>query len=131
MNRGLTDVNPPTVLPSTRVAATVFSLLAALVHFLIALGFVPADFQSPPALVMFVAGFSYLIGGLLILRVGRRLLVLGAAVNLLVMIAFIIAALAGNATVEPLGIIGKLAQVSLGLLLLWLVIPRVVPHQTQ
>ncbi len=123
----------PTALSSARLAATVLSLLAALGYFLIALGLVPAGFQSPPAPVMFVAGLAYLIGGALILRVGRRLLALGAALNLLVMIAFMMAALTGNATVDLLSIVGKIAQLGLGLLLIWLlwrVSPRVSPVKT-
>jgi hypothetical protein len=119
----------PTAWPSVRIAATALSLVTAVSYFVIALGFVPADYLSPPAPVMFVAGLAYLIGGVLILRVGRRLLTLGAVLNALVIIAFIATALTDNATVDLLTIMGKVPQIGLEFLLLWLVYSRAVPHE--
>lgn len=53
----------PMAWPPVRIAATGLSLVTAFTYFVIALGFVPADFLSPPTPVMFVAGLAYLIGG--------------------------------------------------------------------
>ena len=103
-----------------RRIATILSLSTAVIYFIIAFGFVPADFESPPAPVMFVAAIAYLVGGLLILRVERRLLQVGAVLNVLVLLVFSISVVTGNATVDALSLTGKVAQIGLEIMLLWL-----------
>lgn len=98
------------------VGAGLAAVVAA-VYFAIGFGLVAEDFESPPAPVMVAAGVAYLVGGALILRADRRLLTLGAAVNTVVIVLFIASAVRGNATVDGLSLVGKAAQVALGLLL--------------
>lgn len=100
-----------------RPAAMVLSLVASVVYFVIAFGFVPDGFESPPAPVMFVAGAAYLVGGILIMRVGRRLLRVGLILNLVVLALFVLSAMSGNATVDALGLVGKAGQVGLAVVL--------------
>lgn len=104
-----------------RPVATGLAVIAAIVYVVIALGFVPDGFESPPAPVMFVAGLAYLAGGVLILRAGRRLLLIGLILNLLVLVIFGGSVLAGRATVDALSVTGKIAQVGLEVVLFMLV----------
>ena len=104
-----------------RRIAFVLSLITALIYFIIAFGFVPKDFESPPAPVMFIAALAYLIGGLLILRAGRRLLQIGAVINVLVVLIFGISVVAGHSTIDALSMISKFAQIGLEVTLLLLV----------
>lgn len=101
--------------------ATVFAVLAGIVYLAIAMGFVPDDFESPPRPVMFVAGVAYIAGGVSIPFVGRRLLLVGAVVNVLVLVLFVLSAVRGTGTVDALSVGGKVAQVALGVLLVWIV----------
>lgn len=105
----------------TLVVATALAVLIASVYFVIGLGLVPDDFRSPPAAVMLVAGFAYLVGGVLILVANRRLMLAGAAANVLVLILFLASMIQGNATIDALSLTGKAAQVVLGVLLFWFV----------
>ena len=100
----------------------VLSLIAASVYFIIASPARPADYKSPPIPVLIVAGLAYLIGGALILLGDRRLLIFGAIVNPLVLVAFAVAARTGHATVDRLSLTSKAAQVVLEVLLLWLIV---------
>lgn len=113
-----------TVAPVPRWAlsiATALAILVAIVYLAIGFGLVPENFKSPPAPVMVVAGLAYLIGGGLILVANRRLMLAGAAANALVLVLFLVSALMGNATIDPLTLSGKVAQVVLGVLLVWFV----------
>ena len=101
--------------------ATALAILVAIVYFAIGLGMVPENFKSPPAPVMVVAGFAYLIGGGLILVANRALMLAGAVANALVLLLFVVSAFMGNATIDPLSLSGKTAQVVLGALLVWFV----------
>ena len=67
--------------------AFALALLAAAVYFVVASPAVPPDYKSPPTPVLVVAGLAYLVGGVLILQADRRLLVLGALLNPLVLLA--------------------------------------------
>src|SRR5918997_4268279 len=98
------------------------SFIAASVYFVIASPARPADYKSPPVPVLIIAGLAYLIGGMLILLGDRRLLIFGAIVNVLVMVAFTVAARMGRATVDGLSVTSKVAQVMLEVLLLWLIV---------
>ena len=99
--------------------ATALALLVALGYLAIGIGVVSEDFEAPPAPVMVFAGLAYIVGGLLILRADRRLLVAGAVANTLVLLLFLAAALRGNSTIDLLSVSAKAAQVALGLLLVW------------
>ena len=101
--------------------ATALAMLVAMVYLAIGLGMVPEGFKSPPAPVMVLAGLAYLVGGGLILLADRRLMLAGAVANVLVLLLFVLSALLGNATIDLLSLSGKVAQVVLGVLLVWFV----------
>ena len=98
------------------------ALVAAAIYFVIASPAVPADYQAPPTPVLVVAGLAYLVGGVLILQADRRLLILGAILNPLVLVAYTAAAIKGHAAVDGLSLTGKTAQVALEVMLLWLIV---------
>ncbi len=103
-------------------AAFALALVAAIVYFVIASPAVPADYKSPPTPVLVVAGLAYLVGGVLILQADRRLLVLGAILNPLVLLAYTGAAIKGHAAVDGLSLTSKAAQIGLEVALLWLLL---------
>jgi len=114
---------PPNATPIPRMWLYVGMLLAAIVgigYFAIALGWVAEGFESPPAGAMLAAGTAYLVGAGLILLADRRLLILGAVLNTLVLLAFLASAVGGNATVDAFTVVTKIVQVTLGLVLIWL-----------
>ena len=116
--------NQLTKIPVPRAAllgATALAILTALVHFSIGLGMVPDGFESPPPALMMLAGFTYPIGGVLILFADGRLLLVGAVVNMVVLVSFVLSAAAGNGTVDTLSLTGKITQVALEVLLIWCV----------
>ena len=91
--------NQLTKIPEPRPAllgATALPILTALVYFSIGLGMVPDGVKSPPPALMMLAGFTYLIGGVLILFADRRLMLVGAVVNMVVLVLFVVSAAAGN-----------------------------------
>ena len=102
--------------------AGALSLVAAVVYFAIASPAMPAGYKAPPTPVLVVAGLAYLVGGGLILLGDRRLLVLGAVLNPLVLLAYTVAAIKGHAAVDGLSLTSKAAQVGLEVALLWLVL---------
>ena len=102
--------------------AVALSLVAATVYFVIASPAVPEGYKAPPAPVLVVAALAYLVGGGLILLADRRLLLLGAVLNPLVLVAYTIAAIKGHATVDGLSLTSKAAQIGLEVLLVWLVL---------
>ncbi len=104
------------------VSATALATVAAAIYFVIGLGMVPDDFKSPPAPVMLVAGVAYLVGGGLILIANRLLMFLGALVNVVVLGIFVVSVIAGNGTLDGLSLIGKAAQVTLELFLIYFVV---------
>jgi hypothetical protein len=99
--------------------AALLSVVAGIVYLAIGLGFVDDSFKSPPAPVMTAAGLAYIVGGSLIPFVSRRLLLLGAAGNAVVLGLFLLSAIRGTATVDELSVTGKVAQVALGIVLAW------------
>ena len=101
--------------------AGALSLVAAAVYLVIASPARPAGYKAPPAPVLAVAALAYLVGGGLILLGDRRLLILGAVLNPLVLLAYAAAAIKGHATVDGLSLTGKAAQIGLEVALLWLV----------
>ena len=103
-------------------AAAALSFVAAAVYLVIASPAVPADYKAPPRPVRIVAGAAYLVGGALILLADRRLLLLGAVLNPLVVAVYVAAVIKGHAAVDRLSLTGKAAQVALEVLLLWLVV---------
>lgn len=108
----------------TRGIAMIFSLVTAVAYFIMAFGFVPEDYKAPPAPLLFVAGLAYLVGGLLILRVGRRLMRIGAVLNLLVLLIFSISLVTGNVTIDALSVSSKVGQLGLEVMLIWIVISQ-------
>ncbi len=98
------------------------ALVAAAIYFVIASPAVPADYQAPPTPVLVVAGLAYLVGGGLVLLADRRLLVLGAILNPLVLLAYTGAAIKGHAAVDGLSLTSKAAQIGLEVALLWLIL---------
>ena len=102
--------------------AFALALLAAAVYFVVASPAVPADYKAPPTPVLVVAGLAYLVGGVLILQADRRLLVLGAILNPLVLLAYTGAAIKGHAAVDGLSLTSKAAQIGLEVALLWLLL---------
>ncbi len=102
--------------------AGALSLVAALVYLVIASPAMPADYKAPPTPVLVVAALAYLVGGGLILLGDRRLLILGAVLNPLVLLAYTVAAIKGHAAVDGLSLTSKAAQIGLEVALLWLVL---------
>ena len=100
--------------------ATLLAVVVAIGYLAIGLGFVPEDFESPPAPVMILAGVAYIVGGILILLADHRLLLLGAVANSIVLLLFLAAAVRGNSTVDLFSVSEKIVQLALGLLLIWL-----------
>ena len=107
--------------------ASALALVAAIVYLVIASPARPADYKSPPTPVLVVAALAYLVGGGLILLGDRRLLVLGAVLNPLVLLAYTVAAIKGHATVDGLSLTSKAAQVGLEVALLWLILRPTEP----
>ena len=93
----------------------------ALIYFVIAGGIGPGNVTSPPAPIMFVAGVSYLVGGGLILLRRRSLLIFGAFINPLVIIAFVASFFLDRSELEFLSIASKIGQAGLELVLLMLI----------
>ena len=102
-------------------AATALAVVVAAVYFAIGLGMVADDFKSPPEPLMLLAGAAYVVGGVVTLRAGRRLLMAGAVANIVVLLLFVASAVRGNATVDLFSLTGKAAQVGLGVLLVCLI----------
>ena len=102
--------------------ASALSLVAAVVYLVIASPARPANYKAPPAPVLVVAALAYLVGGGLILLGDRRLLILGAVLNPLVVLAYTVAAIKGHATVDGLSLTSKAAQIGLEVALLWLIL---------
>jgi hypothetical protein len=93
--------------------------VAAIVYVLIALDLV--DVAAPPRPVMVLAAVAYLAGWVLMRRRERWLWRAGAIANVLVMVGFVISLAAGNAEIEPMSVISKIAQVGLEVVLVVLV----------
>ena len=98
--------------------ASLMALITGLVYLVIAFGLVPDDFESPPRPVMLVAGVVYLVGAVVLHLVDRRLLLVGAIANGVVLAIFVLSAVRGTATVDVISLGGKAAQIALSLLLL-------------
>lgn len=96
------------------------SFVVAAVYFIIGTGLAPGDLQAPPAGLMLVAGAAYLVGGVVIFGRNRSLLALGAVLNPLVVGAYVVSLFLGNAEIEVLSLISKLAQFGLEVVLLML-----------
>jgi hypothetical protein len=102
--------------------AAALALVAAVVYLVIASPAVPTDYKAPPTPVLVVAALAYLVGGVLILVGDRRLLILGAVLNPLVLLAYTVAAIKGHVTVDGLSLASKAIQIGLEVSLLWLVL---------
>ncbi|MDO9446194.1 MAG: hypothetical protein Q7K37_12855, partial [Dehalococcoidia bacterium] len=100
---------------------SVMAVVAGLVYLAIAAGMVADNFESPPRPLMGIAGAIYLGGAGAMHFVNRRLLLVGAVLNTVVLVLFLLSAARGNATVDAFSLAGKAAQVALGvaLVLAW------------
>ena len=107
--------------------AAALALVAAVIYLVLASPARPADYESPPPPVLVVGALAYIVGGGLVLLGDRRLLIVGAAVNPLVLLAYTAAAITGHATVDGLSLTSKAAQVGLEAALLWLVLRPAEP----
>jgi hypothetical protein len=115
----LTQITNGSLIPWIGLA---LSLIAASVYFIIASPARPADYKAPPTPVLVVAALAYLVGGVLVLLGDRRLLILGAVLNPLVLLAYTVAAIKGHAAVDGLSLTSKAAQIGLEAALLWLIL---------
>ncbi|MDP9469503.1 MAG: hypothetical protein M3Q71_02390 [Chloroflexota bacterium] len=106
----------------THWLAVTLSLVAAVVYLVIASPAVPVGYKAPPTPVLVVAGLAYLVGAALIQLDDRRLLILGAVLNPLVLLAYTVAAIKGHAAVDGLSLTSKAAQIGLEVVLLWLIL---------
>ena len=102
--------------------AVALALVASLVYIVIASPAVPTGYKAPPTPVLVVAGLAYFVGAGLIRLDDRRMLLLGAAVNPLVLLAYTIAAIKGHAAIDGLSLTGKAAQIGLEVALVWLIL---------
>ncbi len=118
----MSTIEPLTNASWTPWVGFALALVAAAVYFVIASPAMPADYKSPPTPVLVVAGLAYLVGGVLILLADRRLLVLGAILNPLVLLAYTGAAIKGHAAIDGLSLTSKAAQIGLEVALLWLIL---------
>jgi hypothetical protein len=108
--------------------ASGLAVLSAITYFIVAAGLAPGDPTAPPAGVMLLAGLAYLGGAGLILLDHRRLLMTGAVLNPLVIVAFFVAFLLGNADIEIVSLVSKLSQLGLQVVLLMLIrAPAAIP----
>ena len=106
--------------------AVTLALIAAFSYLLIQLGLLGVGDLKPteePAGIVYVAASGYLLGGLLILVHRRWLWIVGAVINALVILFFVMAYLNRPAVMfSPGGLITKAAQLLLEVVLLTLII---------
>ena len=102
--------------------AAALALVAAVVYLVLASPAVRQGYKAPPTPVLVVAALAYLVGGGLVLLDDRRLLILGAVLKPLVLLAYTVAAVKGHAEVDGLSLTSKAAQIGLEVALLWLVL---------
>lgn len=111
---------------TTVLGLLALALLAALVYFLMGAGVLqPGDLQTDeaPAGIAYLAGACYAVGGLLILARRRRLWVIGAAINALVIVMFIAAYAARPSVLFSVpGLVTKAAQILLEIGLIYLIV---------
>jgi len=98
--------------------ASLMAVIAGAVYLAIGAGLVPDDFESPPRPVMLLAGVVYLGGAGVLHLVDRRLLLLGAIANGVVLVLFALSAVRGMATLDTVSLSGKAAQIALSMLLI-------------
>lgn len=107
--------------------AVALALIAALSYLLIQLGVLGVgDLKTSeePAAIVYVAVGSYLLGGLLILLGRRWLWLVGAVINALVILFFVMMYLNRPAVIfSPGGLTTKIAQLLLEVCLLVLILP--------
>ena len=131
------DMSPQATVWRWRVEwlATGLALVAALGYLLIALDMLPVGDLQPaegPAAIVFVAAGCYGLGGLLILAGRRWLWMIGAAINALVILFFVMAYLSRPSVMfSPGGLTTKTAQILLEVCLLYLIVttPHVVARK--
>lgn len=105
----------------TLYVAAAFASVSAVAYFFLGAGLAPGEPAIPSAALMLIAGVAYLVGSGLILLDRRTLLVAGAILNPLVVVAFFVSFLLGNAEIEAISMISKLSQVALEVMLVKLI----------
>lgn len=106
--------------------AVALAVIAAVGYILIGFNILAVgDLQTGerPAMIIYVAASSYLLGGLLILLRRRWLWLVGAVINALIILFFLMAYLERPAVLfSPGGLVTKAAQLLLELSLIYLII---------
>lgn len=108
--------------PALARVGTGLAWVTGIVYLMIAAGFSPGDLESPPRAVMLVAAIAYFVGGWLIRRLDRRLILAGAIANVLVMVAYMASLAAGRSDLEVYATVSKLAQAGLEVVLVALLL---------
>ncbi len=103
----------PLAIPTMAWVGTALAWLTGGVYLLIGAGLAPDDLESPPQGVMLVAAVAYFVGGWLIRRLDRRLLLAGAIANALVMFVYVVSLMTGRSDIEAFAVISKVAQIGL------------------
>ncbi len=109
-------------LPALAWGGTALAWFAGIVYLVIGAGLAPDDLESPPRAIMLVAAAAYFVGGWLIRRLDRRLVLAGAIANALVMLAYVVSLMAGRSDLEAYAAASKLAQIGLEVVLIALVV---------
>lgn len=105
-------------------AGFALAVIAGISYFVIISPLAPDDFQSPPPAARALAAVLYIVGGYLILRDNRTLLIIGLVANTFVILAFLRSVMTDEATIDAFSSPGKLAQLALEVVLLKLIFWR-------
>jgi hypothetical protein len=115
-------ITNPTRILWTAVGLALFTALSYLLMALNVLGVGDLQMDEKPAVIIYVAAGCYLLGGLLILLRNRWLLLFGAFVNAMVILFFFNMYQDRPAVMfSPGGLVSKIAQIMLEVLLIYLI----------
>jgi hypothetical protein len=107
-------------------ACFILALIAALGYFLLGAGLIEAGnlgIENAPPAIAWVAGACYIVGGLLILLKKRWLWIIGAVINVLVIVFFYTRYVSNpGVIVSAPGLITKIAQILLEAGLIYLIL---------
>jgi hypothetical protein len=121
----MSTLHPSSETTSMMRMAVGLAWIAAFTYLMIPAGLLAVGDLSPaeqPAAIVFVAAGGYLLGGLLILLRRRWLWIVGAAINGMVILIFVLAYISRPLVLfSPGGLFTKLAEVLLEVSLLYLI----------